>query len=144
MQIHGYRKLRLRFDWDRGDYDFWADSGVHNHTRQIVFQIREGYYERKFHVPYRAFQQSGDKALPPAGWMTWYALKFDTSEERVLENARWLSRNLRPFGARFLWVDWEWYHGRIFSVGEDPTINTFAPDRKRYPHGMAWLARADR
>lgn len=141
LSIHGHRKLRLRYDWNQTAYQLLADTGEYNHNRKLSFVISEHYYQRKFHIPWKPINKATQFPTPPVGWMTWYALKHDTSEQGVLRNARWLEKNLAPFGANCIWVDWEWYHSRNFSVDEHPDVNTFSPDPRRYPSGMTDLAR---
>ena len=136
VEITGPSELRLSFDWDRKTYRFAANTGSRVLTRSVRFRIHRNYYETKFGVPYRPVTGETQFKTPPVGWMTWYAVKFDASEETVLENARWQAEHLKPFGADCLWVDWEWYHSRIGSVNEHPDIDTFSPDPRRYPNGL--------
>lgn len=140
VEVRSYRDLRIEYDWQRGSYRFVANAGSHTHSRKIVFAIHEEYFRRKFQIPYRPMNRSTTFPTPPAGWMTWYALKFATSEETVLRNADWMARHLKRFGAETIWVDWEWYHSRNYSEDEHPDIGVFSPDPRRYPKGLAHVA----
>ena len=71
--------------------------------------------------------------------MTWYAVKFDAGEEKVLKNAKWMSDNLKEYGADCVWVDWEWYHKDMEGVRDDG-CDTFHPDKEKYPHGLKYVS----
>ena len=91
-----------------------------------------------FAIKYRPINKSTFPE-PPAGWMTWYAVKFDASEDVILKNAEIMRRRLFDFGANVLWVDWEWQHGVLTKEGPRG-VDAFHPFTDRYPHGLAWLA----
>ena len=42
--------------------------------------------------------------------MTWYSVKFEANEEVVLKNARFQRQFLYDYGAKSIWIDWDWYH----------------------------------
>ena len=73
--------------------------------------------------------------------MTWYAVKFDASEKTVLENALFQKEHLKDFGANTVWVDWEWYHKGFDadSVRADG-VDTFNPDKEKYPNGLKYVS----
>lgn len=134
-----YHQLRLSFDWEANGYSMRSGTGGIDGIRGFFVSIQYDVYARKFHVPYRAVNKQNTFPHPPSGWMTWYAVQFDASEETVLANARFQKEHLAPFGADTVWVDWEWYHSSFQGVGPE-NIHVFAPDPARYPHGMAYVA----
>lgn len=76
------------------------------------------------------------REAPPVGWMTWYAVKFDASERTILENARAFKDAFGGYTDEkpVLWVDWEWFHRRFNSKGEDGE-DAFTPHAASYPRG---------
>ena len=125
-------RLRLGYSWEEGAYTFEAGSS-------FGLRIFLKYFEDRFQVPYRALSKKQYPA-PPAGWMTWYAVKFDACEEAVLENIRLQKELLAPYGADTVWVDWEWQHSG-FQDAMKQDVSFFFPDREKYPHGLEYIAR---
>lgn len=124
--------LLLFFDYAEGRYRFEAQAC-------LSADIRFGLMQSVFCAPYTCINKQNVFPRPPAGWMSWYAVKFDACEEIVLENARWQREHLFEFGANALWVDWEWYHSALSKEGPKG-IHFFSPDPVRYPNGMKFLA----
>lgn len=122
---------RLQWSWEQGLYTFTVKNSVH-------LQISPRYFEDRFQVPYKPLHKK-QYPTPPAGWMTWYAVKFDACEEAVLENTRLQKTLLGEYGADTVWVDWEWYHAG-FREEVKPDVHFFRPDPEKYPHGMAYVA----
>ncbi len=76
-------------------------------------------------------------SAPPCGWCSWYFYYQDVDAVRILRNARWMARNLAPFGATVLQVDDGWQGaGRGRGDNRDWT----RIDR-RFARGMDVLAR---
>lgn len=139
LELFGCSKVRLVYDWNLQTYRFRLQPLRHN--RQQAFQIRvhRQLYQKRFGIPYQPYNRKNTFGTPPAGWMTWYAVKFDACEATVLENARWMADNLTRYGARCIWVDWEWYH-RDFTGTHREGVDVFHPDPERYPRGLAPVA----
>ena len=70
----------------------------------------------QYHINYTPLNKNSTFSKPPVGWMTWYSVGFDACEETVLKNARWMSENLKKYGADCIWVDWEWCHKALEPV----------------------------
>lgn len=132
-EISGADQLRLTYDWELNGYAFEAQG---NHWLACV---RPHLYETLFQTPYKKINKKNTFPVPPAGWMTWYAVKFDACEKAVLENAAWQKEHLADFGANTIWVDWEWYHS-AFDIHGPEGIDYFHPDPVRYPHGLRYVA----
>ena len=88
------------------------------------------------------FAGRGGFKAPPVGWMTWYALWFDTTEAKVLRNAK-------DFMAAFgdvlaekpvFWIDWEWFHPKLWPGGSIEGEDSLTPRTKIYPRGLAPIA----
>lgn len=106
---------------------------------QVQFQLVKDLYEKKYGIDYAPINKACTFKKPPVGWMTWYAVKFGASEQTVLENAAWMAKHLKKFGAEAIWVDWEWYH-KDFKGVRDDGVDTFHPDPEKYPHGLKYLS----
>ena len=127
------RTLSLGFDFDKNAYTMALSE------KSLYFSIKRGMFDDMFGIPYKPINKQNTFPTPPAGWMTWYAVKFDTSEQVVLENAAIMKSKLYDYGANVLWVDWEWQHETHFK--EPPRgVDVFHPLPDRYPNGLAWLA----
>ena len=125
--------LTLGFDFDRNAYTLSLTD------RSIYFSVKRGIFNDLFSIPYKAINKHSTFPTPPAGWMTWYAVKFDASEQVILDNAVIMKDKLYDYGANSLWVDWEWQHETHFA--EAPRgVDVFHPFPDRYPHGLAYLA----
>ena len=57
----------------------------------------------------------------------------------MLENTKWQSENLLPYGADAIWIDWEWYHADYEGKRDDGTSD-LAPDPQKYPNGLGYIA----
>ncbi len=126
-------ELALVFDHAQNAYTFTYKGYT------LASHLREGMYRELYGIPYRPINKHNTFPTPPAGWMTWYAVKFEASEEVILENAEIMKSKLYDFGANVLWVDWEWQHGTLSAEGPRG-VDVFHPFTDRYPHGLAYLA----
>ncbi len=125
--------LKLDWSWEKGCYTFEAKGNM-------GMQAYPHYYEDRFLINYRPVCKTNGYAVPPSGWMTWYAVKFDACEEAVLENTRLQQELLADYGADTIWVDWEWYHNG-FKEDMTPEVSYFQPDPNRYPNGLEYVAK---
>ena len=102
----------------------------------------DGYLSTRYGIPFRPINPNVTFRTPPVGWMTWYAVKFDASEEVVLRNARDFMAKFRGYTDErpVMWVDWEWFHRRFKE--NDPTIafDMLTPRTDVYPRGLKPLA----
>ena len=126
--------LTLGFDFKKNAYTLsFAD-------RSLYLAIKRGMFDEMFGIGYKAINKHTTFPTPPAGWMTWYAVKFDASEQVILENAEIMKSKLYDYGANVLWVDWEWQHGALTKDGPRG-VDVFTPFADRYPGGLAYLAK---
>ena len=126
--------LTLGFDFDANAYTLAYEG------HELYLTMREGMFGDLFGIPYAPINKNTTFPTPPAGWMTWYAVKFDASEDVILENAAIMKRKLYDYGADVLWVDWEWQHEALIAKGPD-CVDVFHPFADRYPNGLAYLAK---
>ena len=131
--------FRMRYDWKRRRFVHTMHTGGDDIVRGFSLRLLEEVYARKFGIPYAPMNKNTCFPKPSVGWMTWYAVQFDASEETVLENARFQKEHLAPYGANAIWVDWEWYH-QDFSGTHRPGVDVFHPDPARYPNGLKRVA----
>ena len=125
----------LGFDNEKNVYTIFCDSN-------LKFKFIKNVYADKYHIEYGKLNKNNTfgKDLP-VGWMSWYAVKFDAGEKTVLENALFQKEHLKDFGANTVWVDWEWYHKGLDadSVRTDG-VDTFHPDKEKYPNGLKFVS----
>jgi hypothetical protein len=139
VQLGGSNTLRLDYDWAAGAYTFSLALPETAADSSFSAKVVEDVYSARFSIPYKAINKHSTFPTPPVGWMTWYAVKFDAGEEKVLENARWQAENLGKYGANCVWVDWEWYHSSMKGE-EEAGVDIFNPRPDAYPNGLAYVA----
>ena len=63
------------------------------------------------------------------GWCSWFYTYGDVTEEEVVRNAEFVSRNLKQHGLDYIQIDegYQRYHGDW-------------EGNEKFPHGMKWLA----
>lgn len=125
----------LGFDSEKNAYTIFCDT-------QLKFRVEKDVYAKKYHIKYAKISKNNTfKKDLPVGWMTWYAVKFNAGEKTVLENALFQKEHLKDFGANTVWVDWEWYHKGFDadSVRSDG-VDTFNPDKEKYPNGLRYVS----
>ena len=106
----------------------------------MTLWVEENVYTNRFHVKYKPINKNSTFPTPPAGWMTWYAVKFDACENAVLENTEKQKELFADYGANTVWVDWEWYHSGFDVEQGEPNIHYFSPDPVRYPNGLKYVS----
>ncbi len=131
------KKTKLFYDKASSEYRFNASATFGS---GFSMSVKENVLANKYNIKFNPVRRDKVFKKPSAGWMTWYAVKFDASEETVLENARWLAENLKDFGADSIWVDWEWYHDKLHCNNREDGVNSLMCDPVKYPHGMKYVA----
>ena len=139
LVINGCDELQLYYDWEEEKYGAVVQTITEGRAEQIRFSVQTGLLSDKYNIEFAPRKDRGVYKTPPAGWMTWYAVKFEGGEEAVLRNTRFQKEYLKDFGADTIWVDWEWCHQRYERKRSDG-VNHFKPDSKKYPHGMGYVA----
>lgn len=135
----GGKSVRYKFDWDKGCYKMLLTTGEVTFQQKFTLSVKKNILSDKYDIPFSPINKNSTFKKPPAGWMTWYAVKFNASEETVLENVKFQEENLKKYGADAIWIDWEWYHNNLNGVRDDG-VNTFVPDPEKYPHGMKFIS----
>lgn len=139
FEITNCRKLAISYDFENQKYKYKIKTKSEGVAERIKFAIRKNLLADKYDIDYVPMKLGRKYKTAPAGFMTWYSLKFDACETRVLENAAFQSKYLKDFGANTVWVDWEWCHRRYERERFDG-VDNFNPDPQKYPHGLAYLA----
>lgn len=139
VEFTGADSTRLSFDWERKVYQFHLMTSGLGRGGKCRCTVHKNVYRTRHHVNYKPISKETQYKIPPVGWMTWYALQFDASEQTVLQNTRWMKENLRDFGAGTVWIDWEWHHSDMSGL-EKAGIDTFHPNPERYPNGLKFVA----
>ena len=125
---------RFFYSFEKSEWQVFTEI-----TEKLSVTFSENVYSTLYGVNYSPINKNATFKKPPVGWMTWYAVKFDACEKAVLDNARWLSENLKEYGADSIWVDWEWYH-RDMKGERDDGCDVFHPDPQKYPNGLKFVS----
>ena len=137
--IDGCKDLVFSYNWDKNKYDFVLQTFSEGLTERIYFSVKKDLLAQKYDIDFAPLKKRGRYDAPPAGWMTWYAVKFNASEEAVLRNTDFQEKHLKDFGANTIWVDWEWCHQRYEKERFDG-VDSFHPDTVKYPNGLGFVA----
>lgn len=127
----------LKFNWQENCYCFTVKFNGTD-SRKFRIEIQDNVYADMYSLKYKCINKANTFPTPPAGFMTWYALMWDTSEKTLLDNVKIMAEKLGKYGADTVWVDWEWYHNDFFAKEEKCDI--FSPDKEKYPHGLKYIA----
>ncbi len=138
LKFSGIEDKSITFDWNEKKYNFSA-SVKSNTSDKLIISVENELLTKAYNITYSPMNKDRTFSLPPVGWMTWYAVKFNANEEKVLKNAKWMSENLKDFGANCVWVDWEWGH-KDFSGSRTDGTDIFNPDKEKYPHGLKYVS----
>ena len=132
--VDGLNTKRFAFNYETGLYEIKAMV-----EDNAFLSFVENVYVNKYKIDYAPINKNATFKKPPVGWMTWYSVMFEASEKTVLENTKWLSENLKKYGAETIWVDWEWYHKDKTGIRDDG-CDTFNPDKEKYPNGLKYVS----
>ncbi|MEW6455688.1 MAG: NPCBM/NEW2 domain-containing protein [Acidobacteriota bacterium] len=99
-------------------------------------RIIENYYKDILKIKYFKPIDKSVFNLPPSGWCSWYYYYQEINEDEVKKNAKWLSENLKDFGAEYCQIDDGW-QGKGHGMGDNRDWTTID---KRFPEGMEKLA----
>lgn len=139
LSFTGAERIRLKYDWDTSLYDFTVTTGILAGEKKLLISEERDILAKTFGIKYRPINKNSTFKKAPSGWMTWYSVGFGACEENVLENTKWQSENLLPYGADAIWIDWEWYHADYEGKRDDGTSD-LAPDPEKYPNGLGFVA----
>ena len=107
----------------------------------LTVVVERDYMKRTRGLSYYRPLDRSTRARAPAGWCSWYIFFQDVREEQVLDNTRWLAKNLKPFGCEYVQIDDGW-QGVGRGMGENR--DWYVTEKQKFPHGMKWLADAIR
>lgn len=98
--------------------------------------IKKHYYQDTLGVAYYRPIDKTRFLLPPSGWCTWYYYYPRITATEVKRNAKWISENLKDYGARFVQIDDGWQG----SGGREGERDWTTVNKARFPDGMADVA----
>lgn len=139
LSFTGAERIRLKYDWDTSLYDLSITTGILAGEKKLLISEERDIMANAYGIKYRPINKNSTFKKAPSGWMTWYSVGFGACEENVLENTKWQSENLLPYGADAIWIDWEWYHADYEGKRDDGTSD-LAPDPHKYPNGLGFVA----
>jgi len=121
-----------------GDVDAPIAQGTYDPAADRVIlkdgTIKERYYRDTLGMTYYQPIDKTHFPLPPSGWCTWYYYYYDITADEVKRNAKWISDNLKDYGARIVQIDDGWQRGPV-------TTRDWTMLHKGYfPDGMADVA----
>ncbi len=74
--------------------------------------------------------------LPPSGWCSWYYYYQNVDAKEIERNAKWIAKNLKPYGAEYIQIDDGW-QDKGHGAGDDRDWTII---NNRFPNGMNGLA----
>jgi hypothetical protein len=104
-------------------------------------RVVDSYFKTVLEVPYYTPVDKSLYPVPPSGWCSWYYYYQEITPEEVLANARWIAKNLAPYGARLVQLDDGW-QGKGRGQGDNRDWTTI--DARFRGLGMDGLARSIR
>ena len=93
--------------------------------------VKERYYQEVLGLKYYKPIDKTHFPLPPSGWCTWYYYYPRITSTEVKRNAKWISENLKEYGARYVQIDDGW---------QVPRRDWTQVKQDRFPDGMADVA----
>jgi len=100
-----------------------------------LIRLIPNYFTRTLGVPYYLPFDDSTFRTAPMVWSSWTSYYDQVREEDVVNNARWLSANLKPYGFEYVQLDDGYDRGKN---GEHYWIENW--DKEKFPHGPKWLA----
>jgi hypothetical protein len=100
-----------------------------------VVSLLPDYYTKTLGVPFYVPFDDSQFPRPPTIWCSWTSYYAEVTEEDVVRNADWIAEKLLPYGFEYVQLDDGYDRGEN---GEHYWIERW--DRKKFPHGPAWLA----
>lgn len=121
-----------------GDVDTTLAQGTYDPVKdQVILKdgtVREHYYRDTLGVTYYEPVDKTHFPLPPSGWCTWYYYYYRITADEVKRNAKWISENLKDYGAQFVQIDDGWQRSA------NDTRDWTHIHKEYFPDGMADVA----
>jgi len=121
-----------------GDVDTALAQGTFDPVQDRVTlkdgTVKEHYYRDTLGVEYYKPIDKTHFPLPPSGWCTWYYYYFRITAQEVKLNAKWISENLKDYGAQFVQIDDGWQRSA------NDTRDWTHIHQEYFPDGMADVA----
>ena len=121
-----------------GDVDTSLAQGTFDPVQDKVTlkngTVKEHYYRDILGLTYYKSIDKTHFPLPPSGWCTWYYYYYRITADEVKLNAKWISENLRDYGAQFVQIDDGWQRSA------NDTRDWTHINKEYFPDGMADVA----
>lgn len=95
-----------------GDVKTPLADGVFNPVTDEVTlndgRVIKNYYRDSLGIKFYKPIDKKDFPLPPSGWCSWYYYYQTVDAKQIELNARWIEKNLKPYGARYVQIDDGW------------------------------------
>jgi hypothetical protein len=100
-----------------------------------LIRLAPDYFTKTLGVPY--YLPFDDSIFPtaPMVWSSWTSYYDEVREKDIVDNARWLAANLKPYGFEYVQLDDGYERGKD---GEHYWIENW--NKEKFPHGPKWLA----
>ena len=138
--IEGIRTLDMCYNHREGCFGYTFAANSDGGAGYVTFSIKKDLVADRYNIDFVPLKKRKPYNAPPAGFMTWYSLKFNTCEQTLLENVEFQRKNLKDYGADTVWVDWEWCHRRYERERFDG-VDNFNPDPEKYPNGLGFISK---
>ena len=123
-----------------GDVKTPLADGVFNPVKDEVVlndgRVIRNYYRDSLGIKFYRPIDKKDFPLPPSGWCSWYYYYQSVDASQIRQNARWIAKNLKAYGAKFIQIDDGW-QGKGHGAGDNR--NWFKVN-DRFAPGMNKLA----
>ena len=133
-ELTATKSLRPSHPHDYVTLNVSVAPGGHLDSEELLVAEGRDYLQdlRNYGAAVRTVNDARVAARAPWGWWSWTAYYYGVSEGLVSTNASWLADHLAHYGYTYLHLD----------EGYDSTRGDYTtPDPKRFPNGMARLAR---
>jgi hypothetical protein len=121
-----------------GDVDTALAQGTFDPVQDKVTlkngTVKEHYYRDTLGLTYYKPIDKTHFPLPPSGWCTWYYYYYRITAQEVRLNAKWISENLKDYGAQFVQIDDGWQRSA------NDTRDWTHIHQEYFPEGMADVA----
>ncbi len=88
-----------------------ADGTFNPVTDEVTLndgRVIKNYYHDSLGIKFYEPIDKKDFPLPPSGWCSWYYYYQNVDANQVKLNAKWIAKNLKPYGARYVQIDDGW------------------------------------
>jgi hypothetical protein len=121
---------RVELRWQGDHYKLLAET-------PLAVRVDPQYIKGTLRFPW--FRPLDKRLFPraPAGWCSWYIYLWGIREDNIVRNTDWLAANLKKFGCEYVQLDDGW---QGVGKGSGENRDWYVTDKRKFPHGMKWVA----